>query len=587
MSEHPGKATRDDASSAAVSVDAALASAFLMVCEEFRDGDKFRDDVVRDALGANAPASARGSLNAAIRARVKIKGFRDASKAKPDQLCEPVVREIQKGNSKLAGALLRVWHSSRADLRRHVAACLDAADVEPIGLDFKNGRFTATWPIEEWRAHRKAVVRQHTEWNEDAVALMLCLVAGRAPLPELDEILEDVKSKLFASWIDQLSDLHATAPDWEEADAFANVVRRLAVKKAKTKIDSETQAVEDAINDIRDTHKEDVKYLGLDVRFWFGKVKARQDLIPEARIILNKLKRELTAYTPIRPQAASLEEEKRRAAERAEREAAILKIVEAWEAHAATPETRLAAEVGEEHAAYRKDTPVHSPRPLSDDGSELQALKKELTNLKARHEEKTNGLHLEKTQLASEISELKKQLKESGEAERYWRGEYTAEKGRRETDGEERSETVTTVKDAIDRADEAFSDKLVLALNNRSSTDKPFQKPQDVLRALTWLATEFRRLRLNPSVSPDFNRSIKRECPGWFYKPNQTSTTKGMYSDWYKTTVNGKTYDLSNHIGKGNSFDPVSTIRIAFAWDEQDERVVVGYVGPHQRNRQS
>ena len=30
-----------------------------------------------------------------------------------------------------------------------------------------------------------------------------------------------------------------------------------------------------------------------------------------------------------------------------------------------------------------------------------------------------------------------------------------------------------------------------------------------------------------------------------------------------------------------------STIRIVFAWDDETDRVVVGYVGRHQRNRQS
>ena len=37
------------------------------------------------------------------------------------------------------------------------------------------------------------------------------------------------------------------------------------------------------------------------------------------------------------------------------------------------------------------------------------------------------------------------------------------------------------------------------------------------------------------------------------------------------------------HLGKGASFDPKSTIRIGFAWDDERRRVVVGYVGRHQR----
>ena len=39
--------------------------------------------------------------------------------------------------------------------------------------------------------------------------------------------------------------------------------------------------------------------------------------------------------------------------------------------------------------------------------------------------------------------------------------------------------------------------------------------------------------------------------------------------------------------GKGTSFDPQNTIRIAFDWDDEEKRVVVGYIGRHQKNRRS
>lgn len=38
-------------------------------------------------------------------------------------------------------------------------------------------------------------------------------------------------------------------------------------------------------------------------------------------------------------------------------------------------------------------------------------------------------------------------------------------------------------------------------------------------------------------------------------------------------------------VGKGASFDPKSTIRIGFAWDDEHDRVVVGFVGRHQRTK--
>ena len=44
---------------------------------------------------------------------------------------------------------------------------------------------------------------------------------------------------------------------------------------------------------------------------------------------------------------------------------------------------------------------------------------------------------------------------------------------------------------------------------------------------------------------------------------------------------------MEMHVGKGTSFDPQNTIRIAFDWDEEEQRVVVGYIGRHQKNRRS
>ncbi len=61
----------------------------------------------------------------------------------------------------------------------------------------------------------------------------------------------------------------------------------------------------------------------------------------------------------------------------------------------------------------------------------------------------------------------------------------------------------------------------------------------------------------------------------------------GRFPDWYRTRVNGTAWKLATHLGKGTSRDPYHTIRIAFAWDEPNEQVVVGFVGLHQRNRAS
>ena len=105
--------------------------------------------------------------------------------------------------------------------------------------------------------------------------------------------------------------------------------------------------------------------------------------------------------------------------------------------------------------------------------------------------------------------------------------------------------------------------------------------------ALAWLATAYHDRRANPGGSPDFDRLLKESCPGWSYKSSQTEITREQFEEWYTTTWEGKSYVLNPHLGKGISYDPQNTIRIAFDWDDDRKRVVVGYIGMHQRNRKS
>ncbi len=229
---------------------------------------------------------------------------------------------------------------------------------------------------------------------------------------------------------------------------------------------------------------------------------------------------------------------------------------------------------------------------LQEIAKETQALEADIDRLESENAkliQANSGLESDMSLRGSENSSLKSELLQSKEAEKYWREEYIAARsaGRpRETNGVPEQQ-MFSVNDALKYAEETFTDKLLFALNSKSEKNNQFQKPNEVFDALAWLATEYYRLRTNPGENPDFNKLIKETCPGWFYKPNQTVETMEQYADWYTASVNGKAYEISPHIGKGNSFDPQNTIRISFAWDGDIKRVIVGYIGRHQRNRQS
>ena len=143
-----------------------------------------------------------------------------------------------------------------------------------------------------------------------------------------------------------------------------------------------------------------------------------------------------------------------------------------------------------------------------------------------------------------------------------------------------------SVREAVDRARKAFPDQLLFAPNSKSDKNSPFLRPDEVFDALAWLATDYQQLRSNPpGKPPPFDTLLKVSCPGWSYRPHQSALTRERFDEWYRTEVDGRSYDLGAHLAKGTNHDPQTTIRIAFAWDDERDRVIVGYLGRHQRNR--
>ena len=551
------------------------------------------EKVVRAALAFRAKATppVRQKMDAAIRKSVKLDGFRDASHAPANKLVASVCAEIDHDNDRLGAAVLHMWQESQAKLRHLVNDHLSAADIA-VESDAYCESLDVAWTPDEWRGLRNELAAKHDIDSAD-VALMLCLVAGRLP-DVLDDVIEPLESLRFRRWLEELERLPNDAPDWHDAHSFADLVAELADEKLEELITGHVGSLEEGINEVKEKYKDELRYLDIDMSSWFEDAAARLATIPDAEDIVGDLKAQLKAYRPIRPQALQREEEKRRLEIREKSERAILELVDAWRQLMSQPQDSL-PEVADKRGQY-----VAEPSP-SDQHTvpkqDFDAMKNRLDELEAEHESlkaenarldtAKAGMQLEKAQLGDQLGELKNELKSSRETEQYWRQAFVEKKrgGTNAKTGERAS--FAHVGDVIVHAQQAFADELLFALNGKSRKNHPFQKPDEVFDALAWLATEYHRLRPNPGPSPDFDRLLKEACPGWSYKPNQTETTMGMYPDWYKTSAGGKTYDLPNHIGKGNSHDPKNTIRIAFAWDAEANQVVVGFIGLHQRNRHS
>lgn len=528
-------------------------------------------DVVRTALQYRNRASGRvlGRLNGRLK-RLKVPGFRDASRAMPGQLEMPVYDAILDGDDRLAGAVLRCWTDANERLRDLVAARLAEAEIE-LCTAYDAERFEGTWSHRDWDAQRAALLEAHDDLSREEVGLMLMALTGKYPI--LDDVdLPDVVTPRFRRWLDELDALPVTAAEWRDADEFVRAVHLLTDAKMIDLMMTILERRKTAVAEVVAKYADELAYLDIDLGPW-SETDGRDPFT--VADLAEDLAKALAEYRPVRQQAKSRAEETKRAAQRTSCEETILDIVARWEALStdAFPlddepedEVDLAGEV------------ERLTKELGETRDELERLKAEHAKLREQHgqaEDSNEGLRLSREQRDAEASQLRGELSRSREAEEHWRTAYVeACKVRSAQDGA--APSIGNVRDAVTLAERAFGDELLFALNGKSDLSIPFGKPSEVFDALAWLATGYRR---QPAAT------IGETCPGWFYKPDQTESTIGKFREWYETSVGGRTFPLLTHLGKGASFDPKSTIRIGFAWDDEQAKVVVGYVGRHQRTK--
>ncbi len=543
-------------------------------------GEEFRVAVVGTALRARKGAAPplRNRLNGHLR-KLRMDGFRDASRAPPGLLVAPLLDAIERGADCLAGAVLNLWATADAQLRDEALRVLKNAGIPP-GAEIADGGFDGAWPFTDWLDRRDALAERLPEASPDAIGLMLAVAANRLPAPPA---LPRLDAPRFLDWLDELDELDPDAPEWEEVGDFALYLLMLGDEKIEERRLAALAARDAAVWRIVEEYDEELCYLGIYLEAWLAD-SARD---PEQTVRLTeKLADALELYRPVRPQGATLAQESERAARRAELEAAVLAIPPMWEALPRERDPDPEPD-GSEDAAAKEDEAQPRPRELAEMRrayrqareacDRLRAEAAELETERDRLTEANATLRLAKQQIDEENGRLRGELDRARSTEEDWRRAYV--EARRARAGEEGGTTeIVGVADALDLAARSFPDALAISLNAKSDPDVPFAKPAEVFDALAWLATAYRR-RGAPG--------IEESCPGWFHKPDQSQVTVGMYPQWYRTSFEGRTVTATNHIGKGASFDPRSTIRIGFAWDEEAHRVVVGYVGRHQRNRKS
>ena len=559
-------------------------------------------EVCREALEFRDHASqgARDSLNAAINnSEIRLQGFRDTSKAGTDVLAEEVFHQMADGNEKVIRSALRTWAESRDGLREYVTERLDGLGLPTQGLKTKGSGGVEIWEAGDWLSRVEVIHSESGGVDEEDVRLMMTCVSGMSPeLPPEPE----VQSKTLNHLLDELKDLPAEADDWNDFDDFLRELASIGADKMVERRHRLFELFEEIVAKCQQDFDAELNYLEIDLSGWISDAQEHPAVFPQAPVVAEALHDGLMAYVKLWPKGRTRSEELERRQKREQCEDDIMAFVKEWD-ELVNAAKRMEEQAEEDEAEDESPSPEAVEDSVEDDVEnsaaapdaamvaeleEVRQQNRKLSEEKAALEAKGQGLAVTVADLEGEVDRLRRELYESQQNEQLWREQFVSvSRSMAGEKGDEQAE-ISDVEDAVKRASRAFPNQLVVALNSKSDVETPFKRPEEVYSVLAWLGTEYHRARTREmGRGPQFDKLLKEACSGWFYKPKQTDETKDQFPDWYRTRVGDRMYELDAHVGKGTSFDPQNTIRIAFDWDEEDKRVVVGYIGRHQKNRRS
>ena len=559
----------------------------------------------RDQLSANTLNNFRRVLQAGT----PIRGFnKDPIRALPPLLKQHILERIE-GNSEFELLLVEVWAEAEPHLQEAVSERIDSLD--PLSHEGDE--------IDEelWDAQVSMLAAENSDYEEDDILLMtkICFAhakikadsdredgevgaetkpAPRDPFP-MEETLDAV--------LESLRDMPAGFPQWSDAvPRFVASLNELIDEKQNELI--QVRGLMTDLDHIQDAFETELAFFRHGGEEWDTPIVAMllavDSGIDESTRRLAELKDALASYHQIKERADNLAEERERREKRHDLEETIEgKLHEIDKlSHAAAAEAEPAAAPAED---IQLQPQLEAYSELQD---ELNALRGEYESLLSGNhtlkqdsasiegkvralEGEIAGLNADKQTLTEEVAELRDQLRISESQTANWRIAYEAEvKSKDASAPEPIPAEVESLRRAVDLARARYGDRLVFRLNKKSDQDYNYSRPKEVWDALEWLATTYHDSQTGEAQTIDLNESIRNSCGGWEYKSNQTDITFNMYREWYTTTKDGKTYELRKHLSKGTGRD-ANVIRIAFAWDEDSERVIVGFVGPHQRSRSS
>ncbi len=505
--------------------------------------------------------------------------------------------------------IVSVWVDTEPQLQEAVEEHLDSLDGQIYDSDEIDEEF--------WDAQISLLANKHSEYEEKDILLMTKVLYDYAKIQadsqkESTEVVADVQTAPGgADAIEQslndllvsLRDLPATLSLWQESvPQFVGSLNEIIDQKNDDLV--QLKGLVDDLDGIQSEFQAELAFFRHGEENWDALILASTLVtahgMDDSTRRIAGLKHTIASYRQIKERADTLSEERERREKRHELEETIEGMLSEIDelAYAIAAESEARSDTAND---VQQQTQSEADPQLREDFDVLKrenealldsnrAIKRDAESLSAANcvlRGEVAGLNADKGALANEVAELKDQLQISEAKELSWRNAYEAEMGGKNTSAPEPIPSeIASIRQALELAKARYGDRLAISLNKKSDRDYDYTRPKEVWDALEWLATVYHPTQTGEARVIDLNESIRNTCGGWEYKANQTDITFSIYREWYTTTKDGATYELRKHIGKGTGRDN-NVIRVAFDWDEDSQRVLVGYIGPHQRNRVS
>ena len=544
-------------------------------------------EVVKRVLAAERHLSESTAQALRLHVRgVPVKGYRPGNG--PLRLHQSFVAKRSLVNDQLAEAVLEGWVESNDEMQKLVFSHLRGAALLEKEFDIAKLSIVTTHWDDRWDCALEQLIEQNPSLSDDDLTLMTYLVGGQMPphgdaqSEGADLVAVDVP-QLFEGVLGALAELPLESPEWgylpaHFVEAVSSLRTALAQRASQAEAAAELAGIATALVD---AYSEALAFLEIDALERLTRPTGSWATPLAARDLLEKLGALLAEYDGVRNLAHTRTEEEIRRAHRIDLEAQIDDVLSSIDA------LELLHPQEDPSPAEVVTT---APSILFGEGlvellTEVEQLKREKLELQTERNllaAERNSLSSERDALTDAIGRLEEDLDESRDNAEMWRQLYHLAQMPPEDDSTAvELPTAQNVAHAKQLAEERFSSQLEFRLISKSDLDIPFDKPQQVYDALEWLATIYYRGKTGEGGAQSLEFSIRETC-GWRYTRLQSETTMGQFAEYYEIAVGGRKCKLEEHIGTGNGYDR-GTIRIAFLWDAERRKVVIGYIGRHQR----